>query len=107
MSKINEEGFESGVKLTNKLWSADRKNVSAFTLHTIASILLFEKKSDEAIKVFEMKSVFYPEEKEGLNSIAVCYLLKGDIDKAKRNFNDLLLIDSTNTKALEYLRLLK
>jgi len=101
---IKENGISDGLTSIDGL--LEQKELRGRSLASIGYILNAWELYEEAILVFEKRLEYFPDEITAWNQIGISNLLLGNIEKARENFQKTLQEDPTDTKALEYLRLL-
>lgn len=106
LSKINEEGIESGLKFYSEAKSqhAEEYSFSEWDIQLTGSRLLGAEKVDEAIAVFELAAKEYPESADSFDSLAEAYAAQGNGDMALINYRKVLEIDPHSTSAIEMTR---
>ena len=105
LDRIMDEGIGSGLEYIDILF--DEGKLSSGKLSTIGYTLNGWKRFDDAFQVFKMRLEFYPERITSLNQLGITHLQKKKYVKAHKNFQQMLTADSNDTRALEYIGLLK
>lgn len=105
LDHILEFGIDHGLKFIDSLNQSE--SVSSGKLSTVGYTLLEWKMYDEARSVFEKKKDLYGESIAVQNQLGIYHLLVNKYKTAHETFNQVLELDSTNSRSIEYLRLIK
>jgi len=105
MSEIRMVGFEKSMIKLEKL-SNQNDNTFAI-LSDVGYALLSEGRYENARTVFNLLIKLFPDKYTYNNQIGVSYLKEGNTNDAQTYFRKTLLSDSSNTKAIEYLNLVR
>ncbi|MEQ9404112.1 MAG: YceI family protein [Cyclobacteriaceae bacterium] len=104
LNKIKNDGISAGLQLIDHNY--ENGGITSGALSTIGYTLNEWKMYNEALEVFNKKAEYYPENEAIWNQLGITYLLMGNVDLAKQYFTRTLMSDSTDSRALEYLRLI-
>ena len=105
LDRIMDEGIESGLEYIDILFEDGK--LSSGKLSTTGYTLNGWNRFDDAIQVFRKRLEFYPERITSLNQLGITYLHKKEFVEAHKYFQKMLTADSNDTRALEYIGLLK
>ncbi|WP_339424552.1 tetratricopeptide repeat protein [Sphingobacterium sp. MYb388] len=108
LALILEGHFEKGVKAYQKAKQEDSQHeqLSEGFLNGTGYELLHQKKNAQAIAVFSINTILYPESENVYDSLAEAYLKDGQKEKAKQNYRKVLEINTKNEKARKILETL-
>ncbi|UXE67195.1 MAG: alpha/beta hydrolase [Chryseotalea sp. WA131a] len=73
-------------------------------LNNLGLQLLFKGKVQEGVNILSLNTILYPNSANGFDSLAEGYLVQGNNELAKKNFNLSLKLDPQNQNAIEKLR---
>jgi tetratricopeptide (TPR) repeat protein len=73
-------------------------------LNNLGLQLLFNGKVQEGVNILNLNTILYPNSANGFDSLAEGYLVQGNTELAKKNFNLSLKLDPQNQNAIEKLR---
>ena len=104
LDKMKNESFHRGLELVDQLFKEG--SLSSGKLATIGYTLNTWKMYEQALIVFNKRLTFYPNSHSTFSQLGVTNLLLGNDEKAAEAFKAMLQIDSTSSRAAEYLRLL-
>lgn len=104
--------IESGAAESLKNYQERRKQPNAKTIpgyriNTIGYVLLRMKKIDDAIEVFKLNTIDFPDSANFWDSLAEGYLTKGEKESAIKFYEKSLQLNPKNTNAVEQLKKLK
>jgi len=103
---INEKGISQAV--STYLWlkkdKAAEYNFREDQLNTLGYKLLADEKNKEAIAIFELNSLTYPQSYNVYDSLGEAYLADGQKDKAIENYEKSLALNPKNENAVEALK---
>ncbi len=102
---IKSEGMESGLKAINDFHS--REELRTGTLSTVGYTLNEWEMYEEAEQVFKIKEDLFGKSDIVFNQLGITNLLLSNPDQAEVDFEKALTEDSTSSRAVEYLRLIK
>ncbi len=102
---IKEEGFESGLRTINEFHS--KEELRSGTLSTVGYTLNIWEMYAEADSIFAKKAEWFGESSATLNQIGITKLLQRQNQKGETYFKKSIEADSINSRAVEYLRLIK
>lgn len=108
LALILEGHFEKGVKAYQKAKQEDSQHeqLSEGFLNGTGYELLHQKKNAQAIAVFSINTILYPESENVYDSLAEAYLKDGQKENAKLNYRKVLEINTKNEKARKILETL-
>lgn len=104
LNEIKENGIERGKAMIVSFYN--QKEVSMSGLSTIGYVLNAWKMHKEAIEIFSLKMDVGEENKTVLNQLGATYLLHDEATLSESAFIESLEVDSVNSRAVEYLRLI-
>jgi tetratricopeptide (TPR) repeat protein len=107
--QIIKEGIENGIALYDSLKSTDFRNYdfSESQLNILGYRLLNEKKTEEAIEIFKLNTIAFPESSNGFDSLGESYYKTGDIASAIKCYEKALELDPTNLSSMNMIKKLK
>lgn len=108
-SVMNKQGIDKAIEYYNKESKAD-KTVDIFSedrLNSTAYSLLYSGSIDNAIKLFHLNTIAYPESWNVFDSYGEALLLKGDTVQAIENYEKSIAINPENQNGLEVLGRIK
>jgi predicted Zn-dependent protease len=76
-------------------------------LNNLGLQLLFKGRVQEGINILGLNTTLYPNSANGFDSLAEAYLVQGNNELAKKNFNLSLKFDPQNQNAIEKLKKLE
>jgi tetratricopeptide (TPR) repeat protein len=106
---LNTEGVVKAVEMFNKKRKKDN-NWIPFTeikMNTLGYQQLRSGNTRDAIELFKLNVIAYPESANVYDSIGEAYMVNGDKELAIKNYNKSLELDPENTNAVEMLKKLK
>jgi CubicO group peptidase (beta-lactamase class C family) len=106
---ISTKGIEKGLDYYDSLKRMDFRNYdfSEPQLNSLGYRLLNDKKYKEAIEVFKVNTIAYPESSNVFDSLGEAYYRAGDIQTAKKCYEKALELDPTNLSSVNMLQKLK
>ncbi len=104
LDEIKMSGIRRGLEVIDSNYQ--NNNLSAGAMSTIGYTLNAWQMYEEAKVVFEKKLEYYPEKFSTLNQLGITNLFLGNQEIAREKFESLLKLDSTNSRAYEYLNLI-
>ena len=104
LDRIRNESFQSGMKLIDSLNEVG--SISAGKLSSVGYTLNTWGMYAEAKSVFDRRHELFPGRSSTLNQLGITYLFLSDQIAARTSFENAFEIDSTDSRANEYLRLL-
>ena len=105
LDQIKAKGVERGVPLLDSLFQEEE--LSSGKLSTIGYTLNAWKMHKEASMVFQKRAEYYPEKISSQNQLGITNLFLNKLDIAKDYFQSALDMDSTDSRAHEYARLIQ
>jgi tetratricopeptide (TPR) repeat protein len=107
--RINKEGIEEGVAFYDSLKSNEFRNYdfSEPQLNSLGYQLLGEKKTKEAIAIFQLNTEVYPQSSNVFDSLGEAYYKAGDITTAIKCYEKALELDPGNLSSINMLKKLK
>ena len=107
--QISNEGIEEGVAFYDSLKSKDFRNYdfSEAQLNSLGYRLLSEKKIKDAIDIFKLNTMAYPESSNVFDSLGEAYYKAGDIPTAVKCYEKALELDPENLSSINMLKKLK
>lgn len=104
--------IEKGADESLKKYQEQRKQPNAATIpgyriNGIGYVLLRMKKIDDAIEVFKLNTIDFPDSANFWDSLAEGYMTKGDKESAIKFYEKSLQLNPNNTNAVEQLKKLK
>ena len=105
LDTIKQEGIDSGMAILEDLFQDNK--LSAGKLSSIGYTLNTWKMHPEAFLVFKKRMEYFPEKITTWNQLGITNLLMNNFNEASANFERVLKTDSTDSRALEYLKLIK
>lgn len=107
--QISEEGIGKGIAFYDSLKSKDFRNYDFGEpqLNSLGYKLLNEKKNKEAIEIFMLNTIAYPESSNGFDSLGEAYYNTGDVATAIKCYEKALELDPTNLSSINMLKKLK
>ena len=109
LSIINEKGISQAV--STYLWlkkdKADEYNFREDQLNTLGYKLMADGKLKDAIAVFELNALTYPQSSNVYDSLGEAYLADGQKEKAAENYEKSLALNPKNENAAEALKKIK
>jgi CubicO group peptidase (beta-lactamase class C family) len=107
--QISSEGIEKGISYYDSLKSKDVQNYdfSEPQLNSVGYRLLSDKKVKEAIEVFKLNTIAFPESSNVFDSLGEAYYHAGDIPAAIKCYERALELDPTNLSSINMLKKLK
>lgn len=108
LALILEGHFEKGVRAYQKAKQEDSKHeqLSEGFLNGTGYELLHQKKNSQAIAVFNVNTILYPESENVYDSLGEAYLKAGQKEKAKQTYRKVLEINPKNEKVVKLLKTL-
>ncbi|MEP5612675.1 MAG: YceI family protein [Cyclobacteriaceae bacterium] len=104
LNMIKEKGIEEGLEHLDKVLS--KEEITSGALSSIGNTLNEWGMHNEAARIFEKKLTQFPNLTSTHSQLAITMLHQRNRSLAKEQFEQVLLRDSTNTRAIEYLKLL-
>ncbi len=101
---IKESGIDAGLKKINNLYNSEE--ISSGKLSTIGSTLNEWQMFEDARQIFELKGALFGKSDIVFNQLGITDIFLKDTDRARKNFKKALIVDSTNSRAVEYERLI-
>ena len=86
---------------------SDKYDFSEAQLNGLGYDLLREKKVSEAIEIFKLNVVAYPQGYNTYDSLGEAYMIAGNKDLAILNYEKSLKLNPQNTNAIDVLKKLK
>jgi len=107
--QIIKGGIEKGIVFYDSLKNQDFRNYdfSEPQLNSLGYRLLNEKKSKEAIEIFKLNTIAYPESSNAFDSFGEAYYKTGDIDTAIKCYEKALKLDPSNLSSISMLKKIK
>jgi len=107
--RIRNEGIEKGITFYDSLKDKDGQNFDFGEpqLNSLGYRLLSEKKNKEAIEVFKLNTIAYPESSNAFDSLGEAYYNTGNIAAAIKCYEKALKLDPTNLSSINMLKKLK
>lgn len=108
-NQISKEGIEKGLAFYDSLKKKDFRNYdfSEPQLNSLGYRLLSEKMNNEAIEIFKLNTIAYPESSNAFDSLGESYYNTGDKDTAIKCYEKALELDPTNLSSINMLKKLK
>jgi len=103
---IQEKGLEAAVSQYHELKKAKPTDYDfrAAELNRLGYALLEAKKTDDAIKIFQLNIESFPQDANGYDSLAEAYAAKGEKALAIKNYAKSLELNPDNANAVEHLK---
>lgn len=107
--QISKVGIEKSIAFYDSLKRKDFRNYdfSESQLNSLGYRLLGEKRSKEAIEIFKLNTIAYPESSNGFDSLGEAYYNAGDIATAIKCYEKALELDPANLSSINMLKRLK
>lgn len=105
LDQIKSNGLEAGLKAIDSLRVAEK--LTSGKLSSIGYTLNAWKMHEDALQIFKLRALYYPERVSTWNQKGITHMLLGDLAEAEESFKTLLAIDSVDSRAFEYLRLME
>jgi CubicO group peptidase (beta-lactamase class C family) len=107
--QISKAGIEKGLTFYDSLKRNDFRNYDFGEpqLNSLGYRLLNEKKGKEAIAIFKLNTMTYPESSNAFDSLGEAYYNMGDIATAIKCYEKALELDATNLSSINMLKKLK
>ncbi len=105
LDKIKNTNIETGLRLIDSLHSEEK--ISSGALSTVGYILMEWKMMKQALSVFNKKKSLYGNSAILENQLGINYLMLKNQSKATESFKNSKQLDSTNSRSIEYLKLLE
>ncbi len=105
LDQIKANGLKAGLKAIDSLRVAEK--LTSGKLSSIGYTLNAWKMHEAALEVFKLRALYFPERVTTWNQKGITHLLLGDLAEAEESFKTLLAIDSIDSRASEYLRLME
>ena len=107
--RISNEGIEKGIVFYDSLKNKDLRNYdfSESQLNSLGYRLLSEKKNKEAIEVFKLNTLAYPESSNAFDSLGEACYNSGDSATAIKCYEKALELDPANLSSINMLKKLK
>lgn len=107
--QLNKRGYEKAIEVYNEL---KKKDVNFQPTETDLNDWAYRMlngggKPKEALEIFKLNVLLYPESSNVYDSVGEAYMKNGDKDKAIENYEKSLKLDPKNTNAVEMLKMLK
>lgn len=111
-SKINHDIQEKGIahledNIEDYAKEVARNAVSEYELNTYAYVLFNAEQIEEALLVFKINALAFPDDPYLLNGLAKAYKKSGDPELAIENYNKVLELDPENKRAKEQIAKMK
>jgi pimeloyl-ACP methyl ester carboxylesterase len=106
---LNNQGVTEAVEMFEKKWEEDKKwrPFSETQMNVLGYQHLQSGKTKEAIELFKLNVLVYPESANTYDSLGEAYMINGDKELAIQNYNKSLKLDPNNVNAVEMLKRLK
>ncbi len=106
---ISRKGIEKGIACYDSLKSNDFQNYdfSEPQLNSLGYRLLNDKKEKEAIEIFRLNTVAFPQSSNAFDSLGEAYYHAGDTPTAIKCYEKALELDPTNLSSINMLKKLK
>ena len=106
---LNTQGVEKSVELFGQKRKQDNKWIpfSETRMNILGYQYLQSGKMEEAIELFKLNVLAYPESANTYDSLGEAYMINGDKELAIQNYNKSLELDPDNQNAAEKLKQLK
>ena len=104
LHKIDNQGIEQGLISIDSLHAIEK--VSSGALSTVGYILNDWRKENDALKVFTKKKHLFGNSAVIQNQLGVTHLELDNREKAMEAFQNAVHMDSTNSRSVEYIKLL-
>ncbi len=107
--QIHRKGIVKGIAYYDSLKSKDFQNYdfSEPQLNSLGYQLLNDKKEKEAIEIFRLNTVAFPQSSNAFDSLGEAYYHAGDITTSIKYYEKALLLDPTNLSSINMLKKLK
>lgn len=98
-----------GVDLYHSLKQTDTKNYDfgEGELNSLGYKLGAEKRFAEAIRIFELNTISYPQSSNAFDSLAEGYFISGDKSNAIKYYKQAIALDPTNLNSINMLKKLQ
>ncbi|MEO8398679.1 MAG: tetratricopeptide repeat protein [Ignavibacteriaceae bacterium] len=105
VDEIINGGIDAAIKKYRELKAEklDEYNFKESELNTFGYELLKNGNTDEAIKIFELNVESFPESANVYDSLGEAYIVKGDKENAKKNYEKSLKLNPKNENAKKML----
>jgi len=104
LNRIKSKDIEAGITLIDSLYHIDQ--ISSGKLSTIGYTLIEWNKMEDALIVFNKKKSLYHDSDIVFNQLAITKYLLGNVPGSISYFQKALELDSLNSRATEYLRMI-
>lgn len=106
---LDNEGLSAAVNLFKKKWNQDKTWVPfrEIRIYNLGHQYLQEGKAEDAIELFKLYIIVYPESPYGYDGLGEAYMVNGDKELAIKNYKKSLDIYPNNKNAIEKLEHLK
>lgn len=103
---INKEGVDNGIALYHSLKKEQSGNYEfgEQELNSLGYRLMGDKKNREAIKVFELNTIFYPASSNAFDSLAESWMATGNKEQAIKFYKKAIELDPYNENAKSRLK---
>jgi tetratricopeptide (TPR) repeat protein len=106
--RISKEGIKNGLAYYDSLKTDSRNyDFSEPQLNSLGYRLLSDKKYKEAVEIFKLNTVAFPESSNAFDSLGEAYYHAGDIPTAIKCYEKALEIDPTNLSSINMLKKLR
>jgi len=107
--QISSKGLEKGLVYYDSLRSKDFQNYDFGEpeLNSLGYRLLNDKKEKEAIEIFRLNTIAFPQSSNAFDSLGEGYYRAGDIPTAKKCYEKALELDPTNLSSINMLKKLR
>ena len=109
LKTIEEKDIESAVKQYHeiKLQSLESFNFDEEELNSLGYYLLEKRKNKEAIRIFKLNVLIFPNSSNAYDSLGEAYMKNGNNENAIKNYRKSLELNTENTNAKEILEKLE
>ncbi len=106
---ISNNDLDAGIRAAEKTSAsgAARKTIRESSLNGLGYALLNKKRTEEAIKVFELNVRLFPKSANVYDSLAEALEKRGDVEAAIRNYERSLALNPDNTNAAGRIKALR
>ena len=106
---LNNEGVSAAVELFKKKWKEDKTWLpfSEIRMNALGYQYLQSGKTKEAIELFKLNVLAYPESSNTYDSLGEAYMINGNKELAIQNYTKSLELNPANQNAVEKLKQLK
>ena len=107
--KFRKAVREKGIEATMQVFASSLKDgtIPEGSVNSVGYHLLWQKKTAEAIRVFQLNAELHPESANAFDSLAEAYMESGNKVQAIGNYEKSLVLDPQNRNAVTQLKKLR